>query len=101
MKKNIDVMKETLDSDYDDDNFESVSCVDNASAYPEQPPPPIPTTITDDNIQTRIIPCKYAVRGTCRLGDKCFYLHDGKRYSLLEILSIICVFFRSMYSIRT
>lgn len=34
--------------------------------------------MTDSNIQTRIIPCKYAVRGTCRLGDKCLYLHDGK-----------------------
>jgi hypothetical protein len=33
---------------------------------------------TDKVIQTRIIPCKYAVRGTCRLDDKCPYLHDGK-----------------------
>jgi hypothetical protein len=81
MKKNIDVMKESLDNDYDDDeNFESVSCFDNTPIYPEHPPPPIPTviTLTDNNIQTRIIPCKFAVRGTCRLGDKCPYLHDGK-----------------------
>ncbi len=87
MKKNIDVTKEPLDSDYEDENFESVSCIDNAPIYPEHPPPPIPAIITlekpqffstDNNIQTRIIPCKYAVRGTCHLGNKCSYLHDGK-----------------------
>ncbi len=84
MKKNINVTKESLDSDSEDENFESVSCFDSTPVNPEHPLPPIPTMIalnnftTDKNIQTRIIPCKYAVRGSCRLGDKCFYLHDGK-----------------------
>jgi hypothetical protein len=87
MKKTIDITKEPLDSNYEDENFESVSCFDNASVYPEYPPPPIPTMITltksqffptNNNIQTRIIPCKYAVRDIRRLGDKCSSLHDGK-----------------------
>ena len=65
----------------DDENFDSVSSF-------EPTPPLIPSIITlnkpqlfttNTNIQTRIIPCKYAVRGTCRLGDKCSYLHDGKQ----------------------
>lgn len=76
-----------VDNDWEDENFESVSCYESAPVIPVNPPPLIPTiinlhkqqlTVTDNNIQTRIIPCKYAVRGTCRLGDKCLYLHDGR-----------------------
>jgi hypothetical protein len=37
-----------------------------------------PVSTTEKISQIRIIPCKYAVRGTCHLGDKCLYLHDGK-----------------------
>jgi len=87
MQKGVDVTKVPIDNDWEDENFESVSCYDSTPVYPIHPPPPIPTIINltkqqlstaDNNIQTRIIPCKYAVRGTCRLGDKCSYLHDGK-----------------------
>ena len=87
IKKDVDMTKASVVNDWDDENFDSVSCYDSASVNIEHPPPPIPAIInlnqqklstTDNNIQTRIIPCKYAVRGTCQLGDKCLYLHDGK-----------------------
>ncbi|CAF0786002.1 unnamed protein product [Rotaria sordida] len=81
----IDVTEETVDNDWDEENFESVSYYDSASFYTKPSPPSMSTilnlnkqqsSMTNNNIQTRIIPCKYAVRGTCHLGDKCSYLHD-------------------------
>jgi hypothetical protein len=84
--------------DLEDENFESVSCYNNTPVNNIHPPPPVPIVInsnqqqlslTDNNIQTRIIPCKYAVRGTCRLGDNCSYLHDGKSRCLFSFLSIV------------
>ena len=87
MRRDIETPNIRLDND-DDENFESVSSFEPTPPYPDLSPAPIPSILTlnrpqlltaDANIQTRIIPCKYAVRGTCRLGDKCLYLHDGKR----------------------
>jgi len=87
INEDVDMTNTPVDNNWDDENFDSVSCYDSTPADNEYPPPPIPTIInlnkqqlstTDNNIQTRIIPCKYAVRGTCHLGDKCLYLHDGK-----------------------
>ncbi|CAF3631709.1 unnamed protein product [Adineta steineri] len=85
MKKDIDLIKPIDDQD-DEEIFESVSCYDTIPPVNiDYTPAPIPSVInvnkpasltTDNNIQTRIIPCKYAVRGTCHHGDKCLYLHD-------------------------
>ncbi|CAF0823733.1 unnamed protein product [Adineta steineri] len=85
MKKDIDLIKPIDDQD-DEEIFESVSCYDTIPPVNiDYTPAPIPSVInvnkpasftTDNNIQTRIIPCKYAVRGTCHFGDKCLYLHD-------------------------
>ncbi|CAF3483956.1 unnamed protein product [Rotaria sp. Silwood1] len=83
--EDIHVTEDTVHNDWDDENFESVSCYDTASIYTKPSALSMPTIMnlnkqqlfmTDNNIQTRIIPCKYAVRGTCHLGDKCSYLHD-------------------------
>lgn len=77
-----DIQTPNLPFNDDDDNFDSVSSFEPTSSYPDPLPAPIPSILTTDtNNQTRIIPCKYAVRGTCRLGDQCLYLHDGKRPS--------------------
>ncbi|CAF4258272.1 unnamed protein product, partial [Rotaria sp. Silwood2] len=85
IENDIDVTDESVGNDWDEENFESVSCYDNGSIFTKPSPPSIPIIMnsnkqlllmTGNNIQTRIIPCKYAVRGTCHLGDKCSYLHD-------------------------
>ena len=87
IENNSDVSKEGIDYDDDEDYFESVSCNDHIPVHLKHPMPPLPSNINmnkqelsvaDSNLQIRIIPCKYAVRGTCHFGDKCLYLHDGK-----------------------
>ncbi|CAF5194222.1 unnamed protein product, partial [Rotaria magnacalcarata] len=87
-EKHIEVTEE---HNLDEENLDSVSCYDSGSVYNKYSPPAMSTLINankqkpsktfnnnnnNNNIQTRIIPCKYAVRGNCRLGDKCSYLHD-------------------------
>ncbi|CAF4127938.1 unnamed protein product [Rotaria socialis] len=86
MEKHIEVAEE---HNLDEENLDSVSCYDSSSIYNKSSSPAMATLINsnkqkpsktfnnnNNNIQTRIIPCKYAVRGNCRLGDKCLYLHD-------------------------
>ena len=41
--------------------------------------------------QTRLIPCKYAIRGGCQSGEKCPYSHHGKyRVVFIRDFSIYC-----------
>ncbi|UJR36084.1 hypothetical protein I4U23_028820 [Adineta vaga] len=83
MKKTVDTIKPSDNIEYDEENFDSVSCYNTAPITSECtltssviPAHQSQSSILDDHIQTRIIPCKYAVRGSCSLGDKCLYLHD-------------------------
>lgn len=89
MKSSTEKDTEAADSnpknDLDDEIFESISCYESVPAFAEPLPSnkPKPSKFnkkTNSNAQTRIIPCKYAVRGTCHLGDKCLYSHDGKTF---------------------
>lgn len=52
----------------DDEHVDSVSCFDSR---------PLITT-SEQLVRPHLIPCKYAVRGHCHIGEKCLYLHDGK-----------------------
>ncbi|CAF1044890.1 unnamed protein product [Adineta ricciae] len=76
MKTAVEITKSLDITEYGEENFDSVSCYGTAPIASECPvtSPPMPTVY--DNIQTRIIPCKYAVRGICSFGDNCLYLHD-------------------------
>lgn len=88
-------------ADDEDDHFDSVSSVGN---------PAMPRLIPsyESLNQTRLIPCKYAVRGGCQLGEKCLYLHDGKNITFSNVLFVVDLLrgkgfslFRNVHSIGT
>ncbi|CAF1529243.1 unnamed protein product [Didymodactylos carnosus] len=69
------------DNENNDDLLESVSCyaerLHNVSEIKSNPIIlPLKPKIKMNVSQTRIIPCKYAARGSCMAGDMCEYLHD-------------------------
>lgn len=101
IKTAAEMAKSLDDTENDDENLDSVSCYGTAPIASECPVSSPSISIVYDNIQTRIIPCKYAVRGTCSLGDKCLYLHDGKIVSLVYNVFDCFVQFRRMYSISS